>query len=108
MIVYGYKIENFLKLSSDAAEELDELYPGSVQLVTGYSVGAYEPEAAVLGVQLDSTSCLFNPVDVSKIKLKPSPDQWQALENTMAALSVNTRDEIIGSPAVYIFENSDD
>jgi hypothetical protein len=49
----------------------DELYEAAddagLDLITGYSVSAYDPDMAILGMELVTVNTIFNPVNLTKI-----------------------------------------
>lgn len=78
MIVYGYVIN----MDRNRKLDLDDLdLPEGIQFYTGYSVGAYSPEMATLGITLDPKDFLFNPIALKKLNIKPTADQYRIMDN---------------------------
>lgn len=108
MIVFGYKSENIYKLPEEYIEIL-EGFCEPVELVTCYACSAYEPEAAVFGVVLSNRSSLFNPIDISELRLEPTDEQREALAEAWELLSEEITEVFErGDAKTFIFENTDD
>jgi hypothetical protein len=106
MIVYGYSLD-LKKLPKKVKKEFENMSDKTVTFETGYSVSSYEPNACVLGIVLDTSSFLFNPVALKKCVTKPTTDQINSLETVK--LSAEAKDYLSKKkPRVYIFEDTDD
>ena len=108
MIVFGYKSDNIYKLPNDYIEVLDGFE--DVELFTGYSCSAYEPEAAVFGIQLSHRSSLFNPLNIADLRLEPTDAERKELAEAWDLLSEEITHVFVDcdEPRVMIFENTDD
>ena len=108
MIVLGYKINNVYKTFDE--DELDMLdgFAGDVELFTGYSVGCYEPEAAVFGIKMESTSALFNPISLADLRLTPTDAENNELAEAYDILSDEVQSRFDSELSVMIFEDTDD
>ena len=74
-----------------------------------YSVSAFEPSMAVLGIELDGSSTLFNPCLLSELTTAPTDEQIALIRTTFEALDKDIRDvSQDAEPQVIVFENTDD
>ena len=60
-IVYGYGFQN---LSADQFNILEEDIESNMDVLMGYSVSAYEPDTAVIGIRVMSDIGLFCPTEI--------------------------------------------
>ena len=106
MIIYGYSLD-IHKIPKKILKEFESIKQSNITFETCYSVSSYEPEACVLGIVLDTTSFLFNPVSIKKCIIKPTKDQIKDLQNiklSEKALEYLSKKK----PKVFILEESDD
>lgn len=105
MVVYGYAID--LEEAKWPTDEIEEEAEGlGLSLMTGYSVGAYTPEMGVIGVTLDGSSELFNPISVSELNMTPTEEQVEAVKK----LDVSPWEKHLKykTPQVMIWVDDDD
>ena len=104
MIVYGYAydLEKLPKKMREEARELDGMQ-------TCYSVSRNHVYAAVLGVVLDSSSCLFSPVPLAGLTTVPTEAQKAELARLWGAVPAAIRAQADKpDPDVFVFEDTDD
>jgi len=107
MIFYGYASDEMLaEIHQEAIEDMKR--KNGVMLHTCYSVGAYEPEASILGVELDSRSSLFSPVAVKDLRLEPTEEEIAAVKSVYDRLTDDQKTYFDAEPSVYFFETTDD
>lgn len=105
MVIYGYVID--LGIAKWPTSQLEETTSkAGIDFMTGYSVGAYTPEMAVLGVKLDSSCELFDPIRIDQLILSPTDEQKELLKN----FDVNPWKEFLKypDPTVCIWVDDDD
>ena len=108
MIIYGYRVRDHFKMSDEVLEELHGL-GGRVEFATCYSCSAYEPEEAVVGIEIDSCDPLFFPVNLADIRTEPTKDEYNELAATVKELSHETLAHFMHSePRVFVFSTTDD
>ena len=109
MIAYGYIVDLDKLKGKKRGEFCDFIDNSELSLLTGYSVGSFDPGMAVIGKIIDGTNFLFGPTLLKDLNIEPdeedktavdsfdlsSIDQWkECLENT--------------EPGVIIYDDTDD
>jgi hypothetical protein len=122
MLYYGYAFD-----WKDAKRSLrGKVAPGYVEgiedsglFISCYTVGAWTPNMAMLGVKIAGDSCLFNPVPVKALakEVDGHPNQLveaaKAVDAEFARLYLVVREAILANavdkePQLYLFETTDD
>lgn len=106
MIFYGYAID-FEIAKWDRLKEVEEACEkAGIELRTGYSVGAYSPTYAGIGITLDDTDCLFYPVRLDKCRLEPTQEEI----DKVAQFDIEPWKEFLehSDPGVMMYTDTDD
>jgi hypothetical protein len=109
-IYYGYVV-NLEKLSDKSRGEFEDFIDDrdDIKLHTGYSVGAYDPEMAVLGKRMDGPDFLFNPVPLSEISFETQREDKKWVDNFDLSLIEKWKNCLITKePEVILFDHTDD
>lgn len=109
MIAYGF-IVDLDKLSRKKRDQFcDFIETSNLELLTGYSVGSFEPGMAVVGVKVDGTNFLFGPTLLSKLNMEPSSSDKFFIDN----FDLNTVKDWIEcfentEPGLIVYDDTDD
>jgi|688.fasta_scaffold35191_13 hypothetical protein len=64
-VVYGYGFGDLDRKDFDAITDFECDLPGAIQVFTGYSVSAYDPDTAVIGVPVMPDITMFDPTELT-------------------------------------------
>jgi hypothetical protein len=110
MIAYGF-IVDLDKLKGKKRDQFCDFIENETHLtlMTGYSVGSFEPGMAVVGVKVDGTNFLFGPTLLSKLDMAPSSvDKF--LVDEFDLKTVNEWIECFENtePGLIVYDDTDD
>ena len=109
MIAYGF-IVDLDKLKGKKREQFcDFIEDSDLHLMTGYSVGSFEPGMAVVGVTVDGTNFLFGPTLLTKLDMQPTSSDKFMVDN-FDLKTVNEWIECFENtePGLIVYDDTDD
>jgi hypothetical protein len=110
MIAYGF-IVDLDKLKGKKRDKFCHFMDRETDLefITAYSVGAYEPNMAVVGVTVDVTNFLFNPVPLRKLDMQmPDTDKFRVDSFDLKTVSEWIECFVTSEPELIVFDPTDD